>query len=132
MGQCYRQRYWLICATATDGKALTSVSTCRRDVLVREAHVVLVLAPVFRQTPRGLVLSYIVTLLDLLLDPGEPPDVRRAVSEVGVAEAVDLGLVLDRLHFLDVRRQNRVPETSHHQADGVRRLRRDDDLQGGE
>ena len=59
----------------------------------------LVLAAVLGQTPCGLVLRDVVALLELLLEPGKPADVRSAVAKIGVAEASDLGLVLDRLQL---------------------------------
>ena len=115
-------------AAAAVREVPTGIGASRGDVLVRKIHVVLVLTAVFGQALRGLILGDVIALLDLLFDPGEPPDVRRTVSEVGEAEAVDLDVVLNRLHLLDVRRQNGVPTAGHHKTDGVRSLRRDNNL----
>ena len=45
---------------------------------------------------------------------------------------MDLRLVLDSLHLLDVRREIGIPEAGHHEADRVRCLRGDDHLQSAQ
>jgi hypothetical protein len=51
------------------------------------------------------------------------------ISSIGTPHAFELGLVLDRLHNLDVTRRDSVSEMCEHQRDGIRCLGRNEDLE---
>lgn len=97
-------------------------STCR-NIFVCQTHEVLILSPIFREPPRGLVLSDLIPFSQLALKPSKESHEGDTITKICSLHAFDLRLVLHAHHMFDVGWCDCVPERSQHQGDGIRRLR---------